>query len=282
MRRVGPSRTRDAGGVATLERDDGVRVWYLVDGGETSPVLVLVGPAGTNSSVWADHVARLSRAFRAVRLDSRGAGRTEPGDRPFTLADIADDIAALLTALDVPRAHVLGVSMGGCVAIEFALRHPGRLDRLVLVSTPPGGRLAEQTHEERFARIAAARRLPAADRGLAMARLLFGPRAVAARSASYRELAETLGWDVDPRDEEAQHPQNTAIAAFDASDRLAGIVAPTLVIHGDDDRLVPSIEGERIAASIPNAELTVLPGGHLVYLQAAAAFDDTLVSFLDR
>src|SRR4051794_16812120 len=110
---------------------NGQQLFYEIHG--DGPPLVLVMGIGYDSSLWMlQQVPVLSTHFRVVLLDNRDAGRSSRADHPYAIADMADDLAGLLDALDIPRAHLLGLSMGSMIGIEFAIRHADRLDRLVL------------------------------------------------------------------------------------------------------------------------------------------------------
>ena len=112
-------------------RANGQELYYEVHG--DGPPLVMVMGIGYDSTLWTLHqVPVLSTQFRVVLLDNRDAGRSSRGRRPYSIADMADDVAALLDALDIHRTHLLGLSMGSMIGMEFALRHADRLDRLVL------------------------------------------------------------------------------------------------------------------------------------------------------
>ena len=112
-------------------RTNGQELFYEIHG--AGPPLVLVMGIGYDSSLWTlEQVPVLSTRFRVVLLDNRDAGRSSRADHPYAIADMADDVAGLLDALDIPRTHMLGLSMGSMIGMEFALRHANRLDRLVL------------------------------------------------------------------------------------------------------------------------------------------------------
>jgi 3-oxoadipate enol-lactonase len=112
-------------------RTNGQELFYQVDG--DGPALVLVMGIGYDSSLWTlQQVPVLCTRFRVVILDNRDAGRSTRADQPYTIADMADDVAGLLDALDIHRTHLLGLSMGSMIGMEFALRHADRLDHLVL------------------------------------------------------------------------------------------------------------------------------------------------------
>jgi pimeloyl-ACP methyl ester carboxylesterase len=110
---------------------NGQELYYEVHG-DGEPLVLVMG-IGYDSSLWKlQQVPALSKQFRVVIFDNRDAGRSSRASREYGIADMAEDVAGLLDGLDIPRAHLLGLSMGGMIAQEFALRYPERLDRLVL------------------------------------------------------------------------------------------------------------------------------------------------------
>ncbi len=214
---------------------------------------------GGSGAMWDDGtVGALAARFDVIVPDNRGTGRSQKIDEPIEIATMADDIASLLDALAVPRAHIFGVSMGGFIAQEFALRHPGHLRALVLGCTNCGGAKAVPAEPE-------------------IVQLLLPVRGTTPREAIQRSYAamvtpETIGRETAFLDDMAMrmlaHPTPTfvfgrqmeAISRFDVCSRLGQISAPTLVITGDRDRLVPPQNSEIIATAIPGARLVVIPG----------------------
>jgi 3-oxoadipate enol-lactonase len=232
--------------------------------GSGEPLLMVQGMTG-HSLHWGEpFLAALERDFELVLYDHRGVGRSAPFGSPFTIADLAADAAALLDALELQRAHVLGISMGGMVAQELALSAPERILTLTLGATYCGGPGSQFTDERVV-------------NDLAMA-ILSGD--------AYRKIRAGWEFNVSPafadgegnfeRFEEvaAAYPvplpmimaQVQAISAHDTSERLADIGAPTLVVHGTADEMLAAANGELVASLIPGARLELLQGiGHLFF-----------------
>ncbi|MGW8353843.1 alpha/beta fold hydrolase [Streptomyces wedmorensis] len=230
--------------------------------GAGSPLLLIQGTAA-HSLHWGERLlSLLSESFDVVAYDHRGTGRSAPLDQGFGVADLADDAAALLDELGWPRAYVLGVSMGGLVAQELALRHPDRVGGLLLGCTHTGGTGAPPEVLEVLT-AAVVRGDP-----LATVRNVFhvgvkDPENVPAGAwDEYREAALTL-----PVPPQVTAGQIAAVARHSTADRLHRIAVPTHVVHGDADRLVPTAEGERIAAAIPGARFTLVPAGHFFWME---------------
>lgn len=233
--------------------------------GDGEPLLLIQGMSGTHVS-WGDRFldALHGHGLRTIRYDHRGTGRSPRVDGAFSIAELADDAAGLLEQLGLESAHVLGISMGGMVAQELALRHPERIRTLALGCTYCGGPGAELTGEAVAQRLAAA--LMSGDRERALRvgyEVNLSPRfrEDASRFEAFHAMATTLPVAVD-----VIMLQMQAILGHDTSARLHEIAAPTLVIHGTADEMLPVRNGELIGSLIPGARLELLDGvGHMFW-----------------
>lgn len=251
--------------------------WHGTDG----PPLVLIAGLGAHSGSFAFQIEALSARYRVLRFDNRGAGRTSAPDEPYSMQQMAGDAAALMDALDIASAHVLGVSMGGMIAQEFAINHPSRVQKLVLACTrakPTGARrLAAEV--QRVTRLAALG--PREREAYAMP---WGRTATFMQDQSRVDAAIDLaGRDPYPMPEHAYIRQLEATMAHDTLDRVHEIAAKTLVIVGAEDILTPPWESEALASRIPNATMRVLPrGGHGFIAEYPDAFNAAVIDFLDQ
>ena len=186
------------------------------------------------------------------------------GTAPYTLADMATDAVGLLDALGLDRAHVVGVSMGGMIAQELALAHPGRVRSLVSIMSSTGSREVGQPTDEARAILL---RAPAADRDAVVAGGLEGARVIGSTGFTFdeelvtRRITDSYDRAFDP---EGSGRQLAAIlAAPDRTQRLRQLDVPTLVLHGDADPLVDRSGGEATAQAVPGARLEIIEGmGH--------------------
>jgi len=246
--------------------------------GDGDPFLLING-LGSDLTEWLYQVPTFSGRFRVIVFDNRGAGNSESPPGPYTTARMADDAAALLDALGIPQAHLLGVSLGGMIAQQFALRHPGKLNRLVVACTSPGGGLSVRPSPEALAAFV---RDPAVDLEAQIRRTI--PWLYSERYR--RERPEEVEAFVrrrlaSPADEAGIASQLAAGIGHDAGDRLKEIAAPTLVITGTADRLVPPENSKRIAERIPGARLVLLPDApHRLFAENAAEFNREVLTFL--
>lgn len=261
-------------------RTNGQELYYEVHG--DGPPLVLVMGIGYDSSLWMlQQVPVLSTRFRVVLFDNRDAGRSSRADRPYTVGDMADDLAGLLDALDIPRTHLLGLSMGSMIGMEFAVRHPDRLDRLVLAG--PAAAPARSAVDP----ISVWSWVKANDPGgevFAGQQLtwLFSP-AFLRNQQAVRETIALLAGNPNPVDPEAYDRQAQAYLQFDALDRLGGIEAPTLVVVGEQDLLTPPWVAREVAAGIRGARFELVTGdgaSHVMPLERPGDFNRLVTSFL--
>lgn len=216
----------------------------------------------------------LTRSFELLAYDQRGLGRSSKPEAAYSMADYGDDAAGLLDHVGWATCSVVGVSFGGMVAQELAIRHPGRVGRLVLCCTSPGGEgresyplheLADLEPDER-----ARRQLAVSDTRLDEAWQRDHPDGLAALVAMARERSE-VGAD-EPGAEDGPRRQLEARRHHDTWDRLASIACPTLVCAGRFDGIAPLANSEALVERIPDARLDVFDGGHLFLLQDRRAW----------
>jgi len=220
--------------------------------GTGAPILLIMG-LGYPSAMWHRMRPELSASYRTIALDNRGAGESDVPPGPYSMTVMASDAAAVLDAAGVPSAHVFGMSMGGMIAQEFALQYPERVQSLILGCTAPGGPNAKRAEPAAIEMLKA--RTWMSREQAAEAAVPFIYDTATPRHLIDEDIATRHPWPTSPAGYLA-HLQ--AIVAWESFPRLPQITAPTLVIHGKADRLVPSANGELIAARIPGAQLVLL------------------------
>lgn len=257
---------------------NGTRLYYESQG-EGEPV-VLVPGFGAGLWIWFKQVPDFARRFRTVVFDPRGVARSAHRDEPMTIEMLADDVAALLDALGVGSAHVLGASFGGFVAQEFALQHPERVRSLVLACTSYGGLGHVRPPDETLRAIAATKGLDTQERVSENLLLAFTPGYAESEAAEFGRMARLRA--ESPVEEYVYRRQLQAAVGFEAAPRVADIKAPTLVITGDADRIVPPENSYNLAARIPGARLRVVAGGsHTFFIERAGEFNRAVVEFIE-
>jgi pimeloyl-ACP methyl ester carboxylesterase len=255
------------------------RIYYECHG-EGYP-LVLIRGLGSNADHWYAQVPDLSRHFRVITFDNRGIARsTDPGG-PFTIADMAEDTIHLMNGMRIEQAHVLGLSLGGMVAQEMAIRHPQRINRLVLVVTLCGGKqqiVAEDSVREKLQRMVLEN---SADARIKAIDVFFALRTIQEHPQVLQQYAEvSMKY---PASMEILQRQYDAVARHDTYDRLDRIKAPTLVLTGEEDVLIPPGNSEILAEHIPGAELRVISGGgHQIMIEQSQACNQAIVAFLQK
>jgi len=255
----------------------GFRMYYETHGG--GDPLLLINGLGSDSTEWLFQIPAFADRFLVVAFDNRGAGRSDTPPGPYSTAQMADDAAALLAHLGMDRIHVLGVSLGGMVAQEVALRHSHRVRKLVLGCTAPGGEGSVRPAPEVLNMFV---RSPGGDREEEIRRVLpvlYSERYLRDHPAEVEEFVRRRL--ADRICVEGHAAQLAAAISHSAWDRLADIGAPTLVITGGGDRVVPTENARRIAERIPGAKLVIFPGApHRLFAENAEDFNLAVISFL--
>jgi len=246
------------------------RIWWD-QSGTGDPILLIMGHA-YGADMWHRTVPVLDASYRVIRFDNRGVGRSSdpPGAYPVPL--MADDALAVLDAAGAAPAHVYGVSMGGFVALQLALDHPGTVRSLTLGCTA-----ASAEGASRGALLARVRSLlPAPVLNRMAWKLLYGPATPASRRAEDQQIVRRTRCSGRGR-----RGQLTGAASFDVTGRLAEIRIPALVMHGARDRIVPAANAQRLAGGIAGARLVILPdAGHVYTTDAPDAANQEVLRFL--
>ncbi len=248
------------------------RLYYVLDGPQDAPVLVMSNSLGSSADMWAPQIPELARHFRVLRYDTRGHGQSSAPAGDYTFKQLANDVAELLDHLGIDRAHFCGLSMGGPTGLQFALDYPQRLDRLVLCNTA--------------ARIGSvegwSQRIEAVQQNTlhAMAPALIERWVTAGWRAANPGLAQVLV-DMMRRHSDTGYAGNcAALRDSDLREQLVRIAAPTLVISGTHDASTPPQLGRELAAGIPGARHEELDAGHISNWERPQAFARLLIDFL--
>jgi 3-oxoadipate enol-lactonase len=258
---------------------DGTRIHYQSFGRPRAPSVLMIQGLGTDKHGWDLQRYVFAMRYRVIAFDNRGAGRSDKPFSTYSLEQMADDAVAVLDAVGVDRAHVMGASMGGVIAQILAIRSPERVLSLTLACTACRNFAWRRELLGSWATTATEQGVAAMSRRAA--RWVIGPR-------SFRRLSPALGW-LGPigmtRTSHGFVAQVRAILSIDESlvDLLATINAPTLVIVGNQDILTPRGDSEEIADRIPNAELVVVSGAaHGLMIEHCQTFNRVVLEFLKR
>ncbi len=223
-----------------------IHMYYEVHG--VGKPLVIINGLSTDISKFQKVFEPFTKQYKVLMLDNRGAGRSDKPDEPYSIEQMANDTKQVMEAAGYTNATVLGISMGGRIALELALSEPRLVNKLILVSTAPK-RIAKRTWKHHFI-FNIVPHLP-----------LF--------KGSY------------PQPYYAYRRQHQASMSYDGSARLGELTMPTLILHGDHDTIVPLADAEKMAAGIHNSQLTVFRGGHLFFiLRERQKFIDSVRTFI--
>lgn len=256
---------------------NGVKMAYQLRG--TGTLLVMIHGAQGDQTMFNDLAAMFARSYRVLTFDQRGSGLSDKPHAEYSIPQLADDTAALMDHIGFEVAHIIGVSMGGMIALEFALRHARRVRTLVLGCTTPGGPRAIRIGGAAFADAYSTRPMSSEERGRALAAAAFTggyidrhPEIIPAMIEARRQR---------PLDPFVLDARLKAAIKHDVFDRLEQIASPTLVITGKDDALIAWENSRLLADRIPNAELVLLePAGHCFWLEKPEESRSAIERFL--
>jgi 3-oxoadipate enol-lactonase len=256
---------------------DGTRI-YWTEAGAGEPLLLIMG-LGATHEWWHRVTPVLSPRFRTILYDNRGVGRSDVPPGPYAIAEMAADAMAVLDAAGVDTAHVYGASMGGMIAQELVLGYPQRVRSLILGCTACGGREVVPARKEVRDALNARGTMTREEASWAMVPHTFD--AATPRERIEADLAVRLATTVS---NDGFFAQLEGIRAWRGTfARLHTIAAPTLVIHGETDALVPPENGRMLAGAIPNAQLVMLPNAsHIFSTDQPEASSSAVLSFLGQ
>lgn len=258
---------------------DGGRLAYSVRG--KGPALLLVRPVGGSMRSWGAFGEALARRLKVIAFDARGTGTSSEAPRATTTRSMARDAVALLEHVNVSRAHVLGLSLGGMVASWLAVDAAKKVDRLVLAATLPRGLSVKKGAVLRGLRLARCLALPPAEAEACLVAEILSPAFRREQPAAVAEAQRVA----------RQHPASRAgllamlqaAARHDVRARLGEISAPTLVIAGEHDPLLTQKSQRKLLANIPGAKLEVVAGaGHDLSIEAPEETAERVLAFLGR
>lgn len=234
-----------------------INMYYEIHG-EGEPLVLICG-LGVDLLCWASVIAEFSRGYKVITFDNRGSGRTDAPDVPYSIEMMADDTTGLLDTLGIEKAHILGHSLGSFIAQELALKYPHKLKSLTLASSSTHLTNAVKhiikTWDRLFQEgVSLENRLRESLPWLMTKNFFAGPNAA-------EKAVVFLMSNPHPQSLHGMTHQTNACLDYDTRDRIHQISAPTLVIVGRQDLLMPIRMSKELAAGIPHAELVILKGG---------------------
>lgn len=253
-----------------------INVYYEIHG-SGDQTLTLNRGLGADLLSWFPQVPEFSRHFQTLVFDNRGAGRSDKPDSPYSIQQMASDVNNLLLALQIERTALLGISMGGMIAQEFAIHYPEKLTCLILGCTSFGGPQSVPLPQQMLDAILAG---PVADEEVKrlQEQALYSDDTILGNRSVISANVEARGRFPIPRFALAR--QATALLNHDAANRVEQIRVPTLVVTGMEDRLIPPANSRLLTERIPGATLLELPGGHLFTSEHPDAFNRGVIEFV--
>ncbi|MFC7019189.1 MULTISPECIES: alpha/beta fold hydrolase [Haloarcula] len=259
--------------------NDGVRLAYERRGPTDAPTVAFVEGIGYGRWMWRWQRQALDEEYDTIVWDNRGTGDSDTPEGPYTMSQFAGDLEAVFEDAGVASAHVVGASMGGMVAQQYALEYD-RVRSLTLLCTSPGGPDAVPTPEATRARMF---EVPEHYDARESRRYKMAAAMRESFMADNEDLVERIvDWRIESdAGEQALAWQNAAVQGFDAHDRLEAVTVPVLVMHGTADRVVPVENGESLAEGLPDAEFVRFEGApHLFFVEEADRVNERLREFL--
>jgi 3-oxoadipate enol-lactonase len=247
---------------------------YWDEEGSGEPVLLIMG-LSYPSYMWHRSRPILAERHRTIAFDNRGVGQSDVPPGAYSIALMASDAAAVLDAAGVEAAHVFGVSMGGMIAQEFALQYPKRVRSLILGCTAAGGPHAVRA-EPAALQVLMRQGMTPAEASAAIIPFIYD--AATPRQRIDEDMAIRMKWYPSPQ---GYTGQLQAILGWEAYSRIAQITAPTLIIHGEADRLIPCANARLIAERIQSAKLVLIPNAsHIFETDQPGAANHAVLEFL--
>lgn len=259
---------------------NGLRLYYEING--QGPALLLISGLSSGTWSWYGQVPFFKTSFRTITFDNRGAGQSDMPPGPYDMKELARDALCLLDGLGIEKAFVLALSMGGMIAQELALLAPSRIRALVLGCTHCGGALRLPPSPEVLQTLLANQNLSHEEiveknLPLFLSRACFKKRPDLVQAYRRAQLSSPL------QPEHAFKAQLAAINSFDSCERLFELKAPTLIVTGSEDQLVPSENARTLSKRIPRAELVTIEGaGHALHAECPDRLNGLALDFFTR
>lgn len=261
-----------------------INIYYKIKG-EGNPFVLIRGLSSSLDSWPIYSIEEFSKSFKTVLFDNRGAGRTSIPEGKYSSQLMASDTIGLMDALKIKKAHILGYSMGGCIAQEIAINHPNRVSKLILASSwsgPAHGIVTPNPEENPFPKMIS---LIKQKKFEEMARTLTNALFPEDFKKNNPQIIETVvkNYMAHPPSPRGFEGQRAYVETFETYDRLSEINIPTLILHGAEDKILPVENAKILAEKIPTAQLHIFKNaGHGVIIQELKAWTNEILNFLNQ
>lgn len=257
---------------------NGIKIYYE-EQGKGEPLIFINGLAFP-MDLWFAQIQELSKDFRVIALDNRGIGQSDKPDEEYSLAMMASDTVGLLKALDIAKAHVVGLSMGGFISQEIALSYPDMVNRLILVATGMGGARAAKLGKPFWEKAAAAIAGKTPDQVYRIDMTLMTAPGFVEKHPDILDQSVQLRMK-NPQPLHAFLRQFAAASVFDINDRAQNISQPTMIILGNEDPIFPIPLAEDYKKALPGAKMIIYDNcGHAILLEQPDRLSHDIREFL--
>ena len=259
---------------------NGINLHYTSQG-EGQPLLLIMGLGGSSAAWDLEFVKRMAEDYQVITYDNRGTGQSDKPDEPYSISLFASDAVGLLSALNIPRAHVFGISMGGMIAQEIGIHHPQHVASLTLGCTTPGGKHAVPAPPESMEALKGRPGQTPEDAIRDGWKLSYSEDYIATHQD---ELEATMSRVLEHSTPFFAYKRHLdATMTLRVYKQLGEISAPTLIATGRDDVLIPAANSELLAREIPNAQLAIFDNaGHGFVSSARDPFTACFKEFLSQ
>jgi pimeloyl-ACP methyl ester carboxylesterase len=263
-----------------ITRAGDIDIEYYIEG-SGPPLLMIMGFGGSADSWGRPFIDELNLHFTTIRFSNRGTGQSTKPTDTFTIRTMADDAKNLLDVLEIQRPHVLGISMGGMIAQEFALNYPERVNGFVLGCTSASAARGTPASGETLGKLAPNPQLSREQVIQNFFEVVCSPDFIARGQAFLGTMTQQAL--ERPTPVETLGKQMMAIQQHDTLDRLSEVKAPTLVLHGEEDALLPRANGDQVHAALPGSEYVTIPVvGHMWFWEEPQTTAKLITDFLSK
>jgi pimeloyl-ACP methyl ester carboxylesterase len=260
-----------------------IDIYYEIHGPPEAPAIIWISGWGNAYWLWFRQIPAFKDQYKCIVFDNRGVGRSSKPDFPYTMQMFADDTIGLMDSLNIETAHIVGVSMGGFIAQQLAISHPEKVQSLVLISTHFGGPNAVPADNRTMAMMfASPTETISIDQALQMRySVAYSPQFLQDNKLLLQQVQEWV--EQNPQPLSARLHQAAASVTFNVEADVKKILAPTLIIQGKNDRMVPPKNAEMLSESISTSRLVLIEGGpHMIIFEHHEKINNTILNFLDE
>ena len=260
-----------------------VKIYYEIHGPENGPPLLLFEGWGYDSWMWFRQIPEFKQRYKCIVVDNRGVGKSSKPEYPYEMSMFADDALGVIDYLHIDKVHVLGISMGGYIAQQFALSYPNRVLTVTIASSSFGGPNAILATNDTLSKMFA---LPTETLSIDQA---YNMRMSVVASEYWlkdnKKLTDQIVFwrEQNPQPASAKLNQAHASSTFNVEDKVDSISVPTLIIHGDSDLVVPPKNASMLHEKIANSKLVLIEQGHhWSFIERYREFNKAVLEFLDK